>query len=409
MRADSFEGIAMSLRGRTPGLTARAAGESLGLSALLLLLGMGAAAAGDDRPAATPVAPAPAPAGVLRYRGTPVPGARVAVELEGAPDPEAHYRWIQFEGPSIALDDQAGSKIQFTVPPGARSLGFLLLFRDAAGVERTARVVVPIGEAETPEVAAAPASRAARGTIPAPKAPLRADAGDDQIGLVGRRITLNGGRSTPRGEIAYRWVAMGGPKVVQADQEEGYYSFVPAAGGIYRFGLIVASVDADGEVRISEPDEIAVTVGEVPAAVGLGSPPGPGSGAGEPGIATAAIDQMLRGPGAAAGRATLDQAAGVFDAIAARASLYTSFGELSAEMMRRLDEIVPTDPNWRQFWSQGIFAPLTQHLVSEMLAAGLDLRSPQGQGQALAPAQQERLERLFASYAREFRSRSQAR
>ncbi|AMV40838.1 hypothetical protein [Planctomyces sp. SH-PL62] len=261
--------------------------------------------------------------------------------------------------------------------------------------------------ASHPEPAAVPL----RPSIPSPRTtrptakptatattPLRADAGDDQIGLVGRRITVNGGRSTPRGELAYRWIPLSGPKMEQGAQEEGYYSFVPTASGIYRLGLVVASVDADG-VRISEVDEVVVTVGEIPSTVGVGAP----------GVATAAIDQMLQGPGAAAGRSTLEQAAGVFDAIAARASLYTNFDELSAEMTRRLDGVVPADPSWRQFWSQGIFAPLTQHLVSEMLAAGLDLRSPQGHAAPLGQAQQERLERLFSSYAREFRSKSLAR
>lgn len=263
--------------------------------------------------------------------------------------------------------------------------------------------------ASRPEPTPAPKPEPVRSSIPSPRmtrptakptatTPLRADAGDDQIGLVGRRITVNGGRSTPRGELAYRWIPLAGPKMEQGAQEEGYYSFVPTASGIYRLGLVVASVDADG-VRISEVDEVVVTVGEIPSTVGVGAP----------GVATAAIDQMLQGPGAAAGRSALEQAAGVFDAIAARASLYTNFDELSTEMMRRLDGVVPADPSWRQFWSQGIFAPLTQHLVSEMLAAGLDLRSPQGRAAPLGQAQQERLERLFSSYAREFRSKSLAR
>ncbi|WP_165246728.1 hypothetical protein [Paludisphaera soli] len=232
----------------------------------------------------------------------------------------------------------------------------------------------------------------------APAGAFRADAGDDQIGLVGRRITLNGGRSAPRDELAYRWIPLGGPKMEEPAQEEHYYSFVPTAAGTYRFGLVVAALDG-GEVRISEPDEVVVMVGEMPSTVGVGGP----------GIATAAIDQMLQGPGAAAGRSTLEQSAGVFDAIAARASLYTNFEELAAEMTRRLDGVVPADPSWRQYWSQGIFAPLTQHLTSEMLAAGLDLRAPQGRTQPLAQAQQERLERLFSAYAREFRSKALAR
>src|SRR5689334_8887454 len=34
----------------------------------------------------------------------------------------------------------------------------------------------------------------------------RADAGDDLIGLVGRRVTLNGRSSTPAGRIGFRWI-----------------------------------------------------------------------------------------------------------------------------------------------------------------------------------------------------------
>ena len=108
-------------------------------------------------------------------------------------------------------------------------------------------------------------------------------------------------------------------------------------------------------------------------------------------------------------RATVDQAAGVFEAIAARSSLYTSFADLSSELMRRLDAIIPTDPQWREFWSQGVFAPLTQHTVSEMLGVGLDLRTPQARNQGLSAVQQDKLQKLFSSYAREFRSRTQAR
>jgi hypothetical protein len=126
-------------------------------------------------------------------------------------------------------------------------------------------------------------------------------------------------------------------------------------------------------------------------------------------VPTAAIDQMLKGPGGQAGRATLEQAAASFDAIAGRATLYTNFAELSSELMRRLDAIIPADPNWRQFWSQAVFAPLSEHLAGEMLASGVDLRTPQGQQQALGPKQQERIQKIFTLYAREFRSRSRNR
>ena len=88
--------------------------------------------------------------------------------------------------------------------------------------------------------------------LPAP----RADAGDDQVGLIGREITLNGMRSEPRGQLAYRWIQTGGPTVRLKIEDSYVYSFVPTVPGHYRFALVVA---ANGE--ISEPDEVSVTVG----------------------------------------------------------------------------------------------------------------------------------------------------
>ena len=384
----------MKSRGRTPG---RSVWHARGLFLVPLALGMGViGAAGAEAPPidrgempAGPRPPAPvqgldASAAVLRYRGTPVPGSRISIELEGSSDPDASYQWSQIEGPAVVFEAQPGPKVQFTVPADAKSLGFLLAIRDSNG-ERTARVVVPIRQPE--------------GRAEGKSATLRAEGGDDQIGLVGRRITLNGTRGSPRAGAAYRWFAIAGPRVEQSSQDGGYYSFTPTGPGIYRFGLVVASAGA-GELSISDVDEVVVTVGEYSPTLGA---------RGGAGIPAAAIDQMLQGPGGVAGRATLEQAAGVFDAISARASLYSNFAELSSELARRLDAIVPADPSWRQFWSQAVFAPLTQHVVTEMLAAGLDLRGPQGQQQGLGSSQQERLQQLFSSYGREFRSRAQAR
>jgi len=75
---------------------------------------------------------------------------------------------------------------------------------------------------------------------PAPAPVLRADAGDDQIGLVGRQITLNGGRSGPRGAIGYRWIQLSGPEPTARGQDGYIFTFTPRAAGIYRFALLVA-------------------------------------------------------------------------------------------------------------------------------------------------------------------------
>src|SRR5208337_573722 len=108
---------------------------------------------------------------------------------------------------------------------------------------------------------------------------------------------------------------------------------------------------------ISEMHEVLVTVGELPTAFGGTATAGISNG-----ISTVALDQVLQGPGSVAARATLDQVAGILEAIAGRASLYTSFADLSSEMMRRIDGVMPADPNARQFWSNAVFAQLTQHI-----------------------------------------------
>jgi hypothetical protein len=395
----------MNLRGRTPDKTIRLAHSYL-LFPCAFLIGTANPAWGDEgsvsKPGAAEAASRasgvpghgtlgredrpPSVATGLRYSGTPTPGARITIGVDGPVDPNTTFHWVQVEGPSVAVDDDTKSRIQLTIPPGAQQIGFLVALKDANG-QRTARVTIPIQPSANVD----------------PSAP-RADAGDDQIGLVGRRITLNGSRSTPRGEVALRWFALAGPKVENAIQESSYFSFTPTVPGVYRFGLVAASTNASGEIGIADLDEVLVTVGETASAFGGGA-----AGAISGGFSTTALDQMLQGPGSISARATLDQAAGVFEAIAARASLYTSFADLSSEMMRRLDAIIPADQQWRQFWSQGVFAPLTQHIVSEMLSVSLDLRVPQAQYQGLSALQQDKLQKLFSSYAREFRSRTQAR
>jgi hypothetical protein len=324
-------------------------------------------------------APAAPSDGGARSRAASSPGPRITISVDGQPGKAASYRWVQVEGPSVQIDDPTKPEIRVTIPEGSHKLGFLVS-RTVDGVEATARVDVPVERI-------APAD---------PSAP-RADAGDDQVGLVGSRITLNGSLSRPRGAAVFRWFPLSGPKVEEVAQEGHYYSFMPTAAGVYRFGLVVAAVDSSGDVAISEMDEVVVSVGTLPAQ---------GAAAGSP---AAALDQILHGPGGASVRATVEQAAGVFDAIAAKATLYTTFADLSSEMMRRLDAIVPTDPNWRDYWSRGVFAPMSQYIAAEMLPSGLDLRTPQGQQQALTAQQQDALQKLFARCAKDFRSRTLTR
>jgi hypothetical protein len=308
----------------------------------------------------------------LRYSGAPFPGSRITVGLSGTVERGTTYRWTQIDGPKADLDDPTKPRVQLTVPYGARKLSFVLTIRDGHG-ERNVRVTIPI---ESPQDSSIP----------------RANAGDDQIGLAGRRITLNGSGSTPSDQIkCYRWVQIGGPKITDSVQEKQYFSFIPSAPGVYRLLLLVDSNDI-----ISLPDEVAVAVGELPASFGLVAKPN----------VVGPVEHSV--PGGAGSQAKLlqEQVADVFEAIAARTSLYSSFGELTSEMMRQLDVIVPKDPQSRQLWTQGIFVPLSQRLATEMAMVGLDLRLPGAHQQKLSEFQKDKLQGVFQIFAQEFRTKS---
>lgn len=322
----------------------------------------------------------------LHYKGKPTPGSRITVGLGGPEEPGTSYRWVQVEGPAVEVENPTGSKIHLTVPANASRLGFLLTVRDGQGRARQARIIIPIQAG--PEA----------NTKPGPSGP-RADGGDDQIGLVARRITLDGSRSTPGEGLRFRWFQMEGPKVEQASQNGAYYSFVPTAPGRYRFGLIVA----DGQ-DMSEPDEVTVEVGEMS---GTG---GPGAFGALDRTGASGLSSLLLGRRAGPDGSTLtDRIADALESIAGRADLYSSFDDLSSELTRRLDAVIPSEPRVRQLWSEVIFAPLSQYTAQELLGVGLDIRFPQARQQALTAAQKARLQALFRGYAREFRAQDGTR
>jgi hypothetical protein len=222
-----------------------------------------------------------------------------------------------------------------------------------------------------------------------------ADAGDDQIGLSGRTITLSGARSTPSNRIkSYRWIQIAGPKVMDSSQEKQFFSFTPAAPGVYRFLLLVAADDV-----VSEPDEVVAMVGELPDSRGV--PPSHGS--------MITFGRSMLGDAGIQGRMLSEQVADVFKAISDRVSLYPSFDYLTSELSRNLDAIIPRDPQSRLVWAQGIFIPLSRTLELELLAVGLDLRWPEAHQRTLTEKQKERLQRVFLTFAQEFRSGSSAR
>jgi hypothetical protein len=324
----------------------------------------------------------------VQYQGTPVAGSRITLGVGGVVDPETTYRWVQVSGPPVALDDPTKPTISLTVPPGTEKLGFELGLA-GKGDAKTVHFVLPVRSA---------ASRAA--TLP------NADAGDDQVGLVGHRVTLKGGSRPADERAAFRWFQTGGPKVELPYQDRAYFSFTPTMSGTYRFGLVVATLGPGSVPTISEPDEVLVTVGEPPPTSGFGS----GSAGFVPTAYSAStLDQALRAASALGSKATLAQMAEIFEAVSERSSLYTSFAELSSEMMRRLDSVIPPEPNARNLWIQGVFAPLTQHTVSELRSVGLELGLPQSLQQELNVVQKEKLQAMYGLYAREFRSRSSTR
>lgn len=315
------------------------------------------------------------PRAVVRVEGTPAPGLQITLDAEGSEGEGLNYRWIQTDGPPVTLDDPQSRRARLTVPEGAGEIGFVLVVGNSAGID-SAAVSVPVE---------------LRGRQPVDQ-DLQADAGDDQVGMVGRQVTLNGSRSEPRGRIGYRWVQMSGPRV-RLKMEDGYiYSFVPTAPGLYRFALVVATGG-----RISEPDAVSVTV-----AAALPSSPEGGAAGVRPetveAIARSALASLDGGP------AVADDLGDAFEAIAQRMDLYGSYAEAFQELSRRLDVIVPVEPARRDLWAGRIFAPLTARMIEAVRLEGLDLGQPAGQSAPLNENQRARLAEQFRSMSEGFRA-----
>jgi hypothetical protein len=357
------------------------------------------AAARTAAPAAG-IAPIEVSSVTIRPDGPAVPGARVRLEAEDGGDPSTRYHWEQIEGPPVEIADPSRPSVVVTLPSGADRVAFHLV--TARGdLTRLIRVTVPI-------------QSLTGATRPQPAGKVRADAGDDQVGLVGYRVTLNGSRSTPGDGRGARWIQVAGPALSGPEQKGAFYSFIPTGPGLHRFILVIA-----GDGQISEPDEVNVMVGYPPAGAPFAAPasgpnpnpnpnlapsPTAGNAPEKPEAMLAArLPQLPNGPRVAS------DIADVLEAVAGRVSLYESFAMLESELGRRLDVVVPATPGERGLWSRGVFQPLAAYTAAELLPAGLDLRTPQGLQQALTPAQRERLHDHLLNLARTFRAASQAR
>jgi hypothetical protein len=313
------------------------------------------------------------PKAVAHWEGIPAPGRRILLQGEGSVAAQ-WVRWVQTQGPAVAIESPTSRSTGVTVPQGASLLGFTFFVANSLGTDATSlvvRVTRPDGVPVEPS--------------------LRADAGDDQVGIVGRQITLNGSRSEPRGQVGYRWFQVAGPRV-RLDLDDGYiYSFVPQAPGVYQFALVVALGS-----EMSRPHLVTVSIGNPASPFGLE----PARDAPEAlhDVARAALATV---PG---GIDVAQSLAEAFDGIADRMDLYHSYAEAYSELCRRLELVLPPDPVRRAVWDERLFAPLTARLVDGMRAEGLDFRRPDAQSMPLTSGQRAKLAELFRSMSRGFRA-----
>jgi len=341
--------------------------------------------AADNRP----VAPAdPGRAAGVRAEGPAVPGLRMTLRLDQPARPGSHYLWVQTKGPAVDLGERTGPELRLSVPSGADALGFLLIVADDRGI-RTTQVDVPIASPAGPDAGRAVTTGGATAPV--------ADAGDDLIGMVGSRITLDGSASRPRAGLAYRWIQLGGPEVESPVEAGSVFSFVPRVEGVYRFALVVA-----GHEAISAPDQVTVTV----ARPGLATP----AGDGPPGAAPIPSGDELEAVVDAA-RASLAEAPGLatpladaFEAVAFRMDLYPTYADAHSEFSRRLDAILPPDPARRARWSDALFGPLSRIIILRLWPLGIDLGSPAGWTAPLTDPQKGELKAQFERTARLLRS-----
>ena len=287
-------------------------------------------------------------------------------------------------GAAVAIDDTTGAKIRFTVPIDAKRLAFLATVADGRG-SRDARVTVPISTPPPPPPRRRCRRPADRGRCPPRRRsrPVRAsgaavaDAGDDQIGLVGRRITLNG-LAEPAAE----------PGRVPLDAPLRAGDLRAAAGGavflVRAHGAGGLSVRAAGRAREQGVD--AERRG----------------GRGRPAAAARRRARRRRRGVAAAGAVGAAAVAtipgGERDGVAGRRRLRGDRGPGRAVHVvlaapERADAAArrgrAARPATRSLWSSQVFVPLSQITASELMAAGIDLRVPSASDRPLEAAQKE--------------------
>ena len=197
------------------------------------------------------------------------------------------------------------ARVSVLVPGNATELAFRLIVSGQGGMDQTALDI--------------PLELHSRPSLP----PLVvADAGDDQVGVVGNRVTLNGIRSRPRERAAYRWIPIAGPPLKDPVEEAWIYSFVPTEPGLYRFVLVVAA-----EGVISPADLVNVSVTAAPPRPWLQS-----ERAQQNPIIGQARDRIRQ---VEDGSVYARELAAAFEDVAKRASVYSSYDELFSEIAPR--------------------------------------------------------------------------
>jgi hypothetical protein len=330
----------------------------------------------------------------IRTDSPTAPGAKLTLEVVRGSTERTRFQWVQIEGPPVEIRDPSRPSIEISIPSGGERLGFLLIAA-RTDVVRVVRVTVPLEGGP---------SRSSWGARLSGK--VKADAGDDQVGLVGHRVTLNGSRSRPGAGLKARWIQLAGPAVLAPQYQGQFFSFVPASPGLYKFALIVA---VEGE--LSEPDEVSVLVGSPPVPSGTLPPPASTPLSREAPPPPATMEQVLSAAllRVSAGSQLASDVADVMDAIAHRAPLYETFADLQSELSMRLDVVIPREPAARTAWSEGIFSPLSTYTINELLLSGVDVRQSPGLKQPLSVAQQEKVRDHFGKLARAFRASSTMR
>lgn len=324
-------------------------------------------AAPSPRTEAVRVPGAPEGLAAVSYEGRPAPGLAVTLRAEPTGEGPITVRWVQAGGPPIALDDATGTTPRFIVPADAGLIEMVAFVSDGQRVE-SRRLSIPVEGAYA--------------------VGLRADAGDDQLARIGHRVTLNGLRSEPHGQIGFRWLQVGGPPATLAVEDGSVYSFVPTEPGLYRFALVVASAGV-----ISAPDPVTVLV-EAPPAAAVAPAVVPASAPPSPSL----VEVVANLPGGPDVMADLGRA---FRETAERVDLYGSYEELQSELSRRVEALLPADPAARRHWETQVFTPLSAPLVVAARRQGIDLSTAVGQRASLPNPLRRQIGDHFRAIARE--------